>query len=68
MANTTLAIPETLPVWTETVNAPGFPARVMLYAEPTLPGTTLTPDTVAEAFQKLREPMRRTCCTSRASS
>ena len=55
MANTTLAIPETLAVWTETVNAPGFPARVMAYAEPTIPGSKVTPDTVVEAFTKLRE-------------
>ena len=34
MANTTLALPETLAVWTETVNAPDFPARVMAYPEP----------------------------------
>ena len=55
MANTTLALPETLAVWTETVNAPDYPARVMAYPEPTIPGSKLTPDTIVPAFQKLQE-------------
>ncbi|MEZ4564891.1 MAG: amidohydrolase [Thermomicrobiales bacterium] len=54
MANTALAIPETLAVWTDTVNASDFPARVMAYPEPTLPGSTLTPDTIVEAMQHLQ--------------
>jgi predicted amidohydrolase YtcJ len=55
MANTTLALPETLAVWTETVNAPDFPARVMAYPEPTIPGSKLTPETIVPAYQKLLE-------------
>ncbi|MFT4041287.1 MAG: amidohydrolase [Thermomicrobiales bacterium] len=54
MASTVLAIPETLPPWTETVNAPDYPARIMAYPEPTLPGSQLTPGNIVEAFQNLQ--------------
>lgn len=54
MASTVLALPETLQAWTETVNAPDFPARVMAYPEPTIPGSKLTPDTIVAAMQQLQ--------------
>lgn len=55
MASLVLADPAALPAWRNTVNAPGFPVRVGLFPEPTLPGSTVTPDTIVEAITSLRQ-------------
>ena len=55
MASLMLADPAALTAWHETVNAPGYPVRVGSYVEPTLPGSTVTPDTIVAAVQQLRQ-------------
>ena len=55
MASLMLADPAALPAWRETVNAVGYPVRIGAYVEPTLPGSTVTPDTIVEAVNSLRQ-------------
>jgi predicted amidohydrolase YtcJ len=55
MASLILADPAALTSWRETVNAPGFPVRIGSYIEPTLPGSKVTPATIVEAIQNLRQ-------------
>ena len=55
MASLILADPAALTAWRETVNAAGFPVRVGSYVEPTLPGSTVTPDTIVESINGLRQ-------------
>jgi predicted amidohydrolase YtcJ len=50
MASLFLADPAALTAWRETVNAPGFPVRIGAYVEPTLPGSTVTPDTIVDVM------------------
>ena len=42
-------------VWQDTVNDPTFPARMVLYNLPVMPGSTADYDAVAEAAVRLRE-------------
>ena len=42
-------------VWRDTVDDPAFPARMVLYNLPTMPGSTADYDAVADAAVKLRE-------------
>ena len=55
MASIILADPPALAVWRDTVNAPGFPVRIGCYVEPTLPNVPVTPDTIVQAVQDLRQ-------------
>ncbi|MFM9108496.1 MAG: amidohydrolase [Chloroflexota bacterium] len=52
MASTNLASPAAAKAWNDAVNTPAYPARVVLYADPTLPGTDATPANVVEVFKK----------------
>ena len=47
--------PDQIPVWQATVNDAAFPARMVLYNMPAMPGTTADYDAIAEAAAKLRE-------------
>lgn len=55
MASSVLVDPAALTVWRETVNAPGYPVRIGIYADPTFPGENVTPDTIVAAVHKLRQ-------------
>jgi predicted amidohydrolase YtcJ len=52
MASTNLASAAAAKAWDTAVNAADYPARVVLYADPTLPGANATPANVVEVFQK----------------
>lgn len=55
LANQAFAGSDVLKLWSDTVNAEGFPVRVGLYPLPTLPGSAATPDNVADLFLQMRE-------------
>lgn len=55
MASLILADPATLKTWQEALGAPGYPVRVGAYVEPTLPGSTIKPDSIVEAITTLRQ-------------
>jgi len=50
-----LIAPDQVKVWQDTVNAPTFPARMVLYNLPVMPGSTVDYNAVADAAVKLRE-------------
>ena len=69
MANQSFVSSDVVTSGHETVNADDYPVRVGLYPEPTLPGVTLTPDTVRMRFCRFsRQPTRTSCITSASSS
>ena len=49
-----LIAPDQVKVWQDTVNAPTFPARMVLYNLPAMPGSTVDYDAAAEAAVRLR--------------
>jgi predicted amidohydrolase YtcJ len=50
-----LIAPDQVKVWQDTVNAPTFPARMVLYNLPVMPGSTVDYNAVADAALRLRE-------------
>jgi len=54
MASTILASPASLQVVAETVNAPGFPARVCLYLDPSIDGN-MTPEALPATVQSMQQ-------------
>jgi predicted amidohydrolase YtcJ len=50
-----LIAPDQVKVWQDTVNAPTFPARMVLYNLPVMPGSTVDYNAVADAAVRLRE-------------
>ncbi len=50
-----LIAPDQAEVWQDTVNAPTFPARMVLYNLPVMPGSTVDYNAVADAAVRLRE-------------
>jgi predicted amidohydrolase YtcJ len=50
-----LIAPDQVKIWQDTVNAPKFPARMVLYNLPVMPGSTVDYNAVADAAVRLRE-------------
>jgi predicted amidohydrolase YtcJ len=50
-----LIAPDQATVWQDTVNAPTFPARMVLYNLPVMPGSTVDYNAVADAAVRLRD-------------
>lgn len=55
LAGPMLIAPDVVKAWQDTVNAAGFPVRMVLYNLPAMPGSTADYGAVAEAAMKLRE-------------
>ena len=55
LAGMLLITPDQIQIWKDTVNDPTFPARMVLYNVPAMPGTVADYDAVAEAAVALRE-------------
>ena len=52
MASVNFANPAAAKTWDQVVNTPQYPARVVLYPDPTMPGANASPADVVDVFKK----------------